>query len=85
MTLSSKIATALVVEGKELTAKQMANFFGTSTQSVMSRISELRRFSGFAIYRNKSVDTNNRVVYKYRAGTPSRAVVAAGYQALAAS
>ena len=59
MTLKSKIATALVVEGKELTAKQMANFFGTSTQSVMSRISELRRFSGFAIYRNKSVDTNN--------------------------
>jgi hypothetical protein len=41
------------------------------------------RMKGFAIYCNESVDTKGRVKNKYRLGAPSRAVVAAGYRALA--
>jgi len=84
MTLNSKIFNALVVDGAELTAKQMAARFNTSAQSVISRISELRLDKGIAVYRNKHVDTNNRTVFKYRVGSPTRAVVAAGFKALAA-
>jgi len=40
---------------------------------------------GFAIYANESTDTKGRVKIKYRLGRPSRAVVAAGYKALAAA
>jgi hypothetical protein len=85
MTLNSKIFNALVVEGAELTAKQMAARFGTSVQSVISRVSELRLNKGIAVYRNKHTDSNNRTVFKYRVGSPTRAVVAAGFKATLAS
>ena len=42
------------------------------------------RMQGYPVYLNKRVSTYNGETYsKYRLGTPSRAVVAAGYQALA--
>ena len=42
------------------------------------------RMKGFAIYANQNTDTKGRTKTFYRLGTPSRAVVAAGYRALAA-
>ena len=45
---------------------------------------EIRLQKGIAVYANKHTDSNGRTVTKYRAGTPTRAVVAAGYKALAA-
>ena len=39
---------------------------------------------GLSIYCNRHVDTKGRETNKYRLGTPSRRVIAAGYRALAA-
>ena len=41
------------------------------------------RFKGHSVYLNTHTDTKGRVTRNYRMGTPSRAVVAAGYKALA--
>ena len=46
-------------------------------------MSELRR-EGYAIYNNRHTDSQGRTTMKYRIGTPSRKVVAAGYAALGA-
>jgi len=43
------------------------------------------RMKGFAIYSNPSVNSKGVTRNFYRLGTPSRAVVAAGYRALAAA
>ena len=84
MTKTDKVLAALV-SGETLTAKQMVARFGfTQTGAVRGTISNLR-MQGYPIYLNKSVDTRGRVKNKYRLGTPSRAVVAAGYRALAAA
>jgi predicted ArsR family transcriptional regulator len=66
--------------GEQLTAKQIAARFGIANPT--ATISDLR-FSGFAVYANKHVDTKGRVSTKYRLGRPSREIVAAGYRALA--
>lgn len=66
--------------GEELTAKQISARFGIANPT--ATVSDLR-FSGFAVYANKRTDTKGRVTTKYRLGRPSRAVVAAGYRALA--
>lgn len=84
MSIFEKVFNSLVVEGNERTAKQMANFYGTTEGTIKARISELRTQLGFAVYANKRTDTNGRVKTFYRVGTPTRAVVAAGYKALAA-
>lgn len=47
-----------------------------------AEISRLR-MEGYAIYANRSTDTKGREKTFYRIGRPSRAVVAAGYRALA--
>lgn len=83
MTVRDKVYNTLVVEGNERTAKQMAAVFGATPAGVRARISELRTQFGYAIYANKRTDTKGRVKTFYRAGSPSRAVVAAGYRALA--
>ena len=67
--------------GEELTAAQISARFGIANPT--ATVSDLR-FNGFAVYANPSVDTKGRTSTKYRLGTPSRAVVAAGYKALAA-
>lgn len=80
-TAIDRLRTALVSNGEELTAKQIAARFGVSNPNDV--VYQLRN-NGYAIYLNKRVDTKGRVTYKYRYGTPSRAVVAAGYQTLGA-
>ena len=80
-TAVGKVYNALVVEGKELTAKQIASRFNVANPH--NTIYELRR-EGFSIYLNDYKDSKGRVTQKYRFGTPSRKVIAAGYKALAA-
>lgn len=67
--------------GEQLTAKQIAARFGIKNPT--ATISDLRLRAGFAVYANQHTDTKGRVTTKYRVGAPSRAVVAAGYRALA--
>jgi predicted ArsR family transcriptional regulator len=66
--------------GEQLTAKQIGARFGVANPT--ATISNLR-FAGFAVYANQHTDTKGRVTTKYRLGTPSRAIVAAGYRAIA--
>jgi predicted ArsR family transcriptional regulator len=67
--------------GEQLTAAQIKARFGIANPT--ATVSDLR-FNGFAVYANRRTDSNGRTTTKYRLGTPSRAVVAAGYKALAA-
>lgn len=77
----TKVLTALQ-NGAELTSKQIAARFGAGNpQAVIQSL----RFKGFPIYLNNHVDSKGRKTSKYRLGTASRAVIAAGYQALATS
>ena len=78
-TKSSKLLSALR-KGDELTAAQISQRFGIANPR--ATVSALR-FQGYAIYANQHSDTKGRQTTKYRLGTPSRAVVAAGYKALA--
>ena len=66
--------------GEQLTAAQIRARFGIANPT--ATVSDLR-FAGFAVYCNRRTDTTGRVTMKYRIGTPSRRVVAAGYRALA--
>lgn len=66
--------------GEQLTAKQIRARFGIANPT--ATVSDLRMRDGFAIYANTKTTTKGAVT-KYRLGTPSRAVVAAGYRALA--
>ena len=62
-----------------LTAKQIAARFGIGNPT--ATVSDLRLRGGYAIYANPT----KTGVTRYRLGTPARAVVAAGYRAMAAS
>ena len=78
-TQTAKVATALE-NGAELTAKQISARYGV--KNVRAVISKLRT-EGFSIYLNKRVSSFDGETYmKYMVGTPTRAVVAAGYKAL---
>ena len=78
-TQTEKVANALV-NGAELTAKQITSRYGV--KNVRAVISKLRS-EGFSIYLNKRVSSFDGETYmKYMLGTPTRAVVAAGYAAL---
>ena len=78
-TQAAKVATALS-NGAELTAKQISSRYGV--KNVRAVISQLRS-EGFSIYLNKRVSSFDGETYmKYMIGTPTRAVVAAGYKAL---
>jgi len=78
-TQTAKVAAALE-NGAELTAKQITSRYGV--KNVRAVISKLRS-EGFSIYLNKRVSSFDGESYmKYMVGTPTRAVVAAGYQAL---
>lgn len=68
-------------EGREMSSKQITAQFGIASPSKV--VSVLRMEDGLPIYNNRHVDTKGRVVNKYRLGTPSRKVIAAGYRALA--
>jgi len=78
-TQAAKVETALV-NGAELTAKQITSRYGV--KNVRAVISQLR-LEGLSIYLNKRVSSFDGATYmKYMIGTPTRAVVAAGYRAL---
>ena len=78
-TKSGKLLEALR-SGQELTAGQITHRFGI--KNPRATVSDLR-FQGFAIYANKRTNKLGDTYTKYRLGTPTRAVIAAGYKALA--
>ena len=79
-TKTAKVIAALQ-NGAELTAKQISARYGVA--NVRALISSIR-MQGYSVYLNKRVSTFDGNTYsKYRMGTPTRAVVAAGNQALA--
>ena len=81
-TKSEKLLTAFQA-GEELTAKQIAARFGIGNPT--ATVSDLRLNRGFAIYANPKKNAKGETITRYRLGTPTKAVVAAGYRALAAS
>ena len=81
-TQTAKVANALK-NGAELTAKQISARYGV--KNVRAVISKLRS-EGYSIFLNKRVSSYDGETYmKYMLGTPSKAVVAAGYAALRAA
>jgi len=78
-TKKAKVLTALQ-NGRTLSSAQLRSQFGLGNpQSVIQSL----RFEGFPIYLNTVTDTKGRSRNVYRLGTPSRAVIAAGYRAIA--
>jgi len=77
MSMKQKIFTALVVQGKQKTAAQLAAQLGTTTKAVAARISEIRD-EGFAIYANRRTDGSGRTKYFYSHGNPTRAQIRMG-------
>jgi SOS-response transcriptional repressor LexA len=79
-TKTERLLTSLQ-NGTELSVAQIQRRFGfASPQSVTSVIRNLRT-EGYAVYAN----TTKNGVTKYRIGTPSRKIVAAGYALLGAA
>ena len=78
-TKTAKVIAALQ-EGAELTAKQISARYGVGNPRAL--ISSLR-MQGFSVYLIKRTNGFGDTYSKYRLGTPTRAVVAAGNQALA--
>jgi len=79
VTKQSRLLEALQ-RGEQLTAKQIAQRFEIANPT--ATVSALR-FAGFAVYANKRTNSRGDTFTKYRLGSPSRQVVAAGYRALA--
>ena len=79
-TTKSQMLLEALQKGEQLTAKQITHRFGIANPT--ATVSDLR-FGGYAIYANKRTNKRGETFTKYRLGTPSRAVVAAGYKALA--
>lgn len=80
VTKENRVLEALRANSRGLTAAQIESQFGVG--NARSTVSALR-MKGYAIYANQNTDTKGRTKTFYRLGTPSRAVVAAGYRALA--
>jgi biotin operon repressor len=76
MSLQNSVLKTLS-HGRQFTAGQMADLFGTTEASVSARISELRA-QGYSIYSNTA--KNGKTAY--RLGRPSRAMVSAAYAAM---
>ena len=81
-TKAAKVVAALE-SGTELTAKQISARYGVKNARAL--ISSLR-MQGYPVYLNKRVRSFDGEIYsKYRLGTASRSVIAAGYRASAMS
>jgi hypothetical protein len=80
MTQTARVLTALQ-NGEELTAKQIASRFSVANPHDV--VYQLRN-QGYCIYLNEKRNSKGDVKGKYRIGTPSRALIAAGYKAMAA-
>jgi hypothetical protein len=76
----TKVETALR-NGEELTAAQIAARFKVASPR---KVVSLVRQRGNAVYLNTRTDGSGRTTRKYRIGTPSAQLVAAGYRALQA-
>ena len=79
-TTKSQMLLEALQNGEQLTAKQINYRFDITNPT--ATVSALR-FQGYAIYANKRTNKRGDTYTKYRLGRPSRAVVAAGYRALA--
>lgn len=79
-TKEARVLSALQ-SGEELTSKQIRARFSVANPTAM--ITTLR-YKGFPIYCNETVNSKGQTRNKFRLGTPSRSVVAAGYRARAA-
>lgn len=80
LTQKQKLRAAFF-KGAELTSKQIRSQYKIASPTKV--ISTLRLEDGLPIYANKHVDTKGRETTKFRLGTPSRRVIAAGYRAIA--
>ena len=79
-TKTAKVIAALE-NGAELTAKQIQSRYNVANARALV---SSNRMQGYSVYLNKRVSSYDGETYsKYRMGTPTRAVVAAGNQALA--
>lgn len=67
--------------GNDITATQAEKRFGIAN---LSAVASNLRSRGYAIYANMKTLPSGNTVRLYRLGTPTRAVVAAGFAALAA-
>lgn len=76
-----KVFEALVVRGEELTAAQIKSRYGIANPH--DAVYQIRQ-NGYAIYLNEKKNSKGETIGRYRAGKPSRTLVAAGYRALAA-
>lgn len=78
MTKTERVLEAFE-NGEQLTGKQITQRFGVGNYRA---VVHALRTEGFPIYLNKHTDTKGRVTMKYRLGTPTRRVIAAGIAAL---
>jgi hypothetical protein len=78
MTKTNRVLEALQ-NGEELTAKQIGARFGAGNPH---RVIHYLREQGYCIYLNQKRNSKGHVKGKYRIGTPSRALIAAGYKAM---
>lgn len=79
MSQKERVLTALM-SGERLTSKQIAARFSVANPTAV--ISALR-FEGFPIYKNPRTNSKGETRNFYRLGSPTRAVIAAGYRAMA--
>jgi len=67
--------------GEAVSASQAQKRFGI--KNISAEVSRIRQ-TGYAVYANKRTAGNGVAVTEYVIGKPSRAIVAAGYRAMAA-
>lgn len=78
-TKTYKLFNALY-NGEAVTAAQASKRFGI--KNISAEVSRIRQ-SGYAVYANSRTAGNGVTVTEYVIGKPSRAIVAAGYKAMA--
>ena len=71
---------SVLKSGETITAAEAKKRVGIG--NISAEASRLRQ-AGYAVYANKRMAGNHVEVTEYRLGNPSRAVVAAGYKAMA--
>ena len=79
MSKSSRVLDALM-NGEQLTVKQIRSRYGVANPTAL--VDSLHKSGGFAIYSNARTNSKGETRNFYRMGTPSKAVIAAGYRAL---
>lgn len=80
MNATTRLLNALT-SGEELTARQIEVRYGVA--SGRGLVHSLRS-QGYAVYLNRRTNSKGETTLKYRLGTPSRAMVAAAFNAFGA-